>query len=79
MTTMTIKIDSKITGYSVNKADADKEPAKSAEAEIANKDKVDDTTGFPSSATTCSKCSVKATVLMDGCSTCLNCGESKCG
>ena len=45
----------------------------------ANKDKVDDTTGFPSSATTCSKCSVKATVLMDGCSTCLNCGESKCG
>ena len=45
----------------------------------ANKEKLDDTTGFPSSATNCAKCSVKATVLMDGCSTCLNCGESKCG
>lgn len=45
----------------------------------ANNAKVDDTTGYPSSATMCSKCSVKATILMDGCSTCLNCGESKCG
>jgi hypothetical protein len=25
------------------------------------------------------KCSTKAMVLMDGCMTCLNCGESKCG
>ena len=34
---------------------------------------------FPEGATLCAKCSVKATVLMDGCMTCLNCGESKCG
>lgn len=34
---------------------------------------------FPVSATVCSKCSTKALVLMDGCSTCLNCGYSKCG
>jgi hypothetical protein len=27
----------------------------------------------------CVKCSTKAMVLMDGCMTCLNCGESKCG
>ena len=34
---------------------------------------------FPDSATVCSKCSVKAVVLMDGCMTCLSCGDSKCG
>jgi serine/threonine protein phosphatase PrpC len=35
--------------------------------------------GFPDSAQLCSKCSTKALVLMDGCMTCLNCGDSKCG
>ncbi len=34
---------------------------------------------FPVAATLCTKCNTKATVLMDGCMTCLNCGESKCG
>ena len=34
---------------------------------------------FPPSATMCHKCSQKATVIMDGCATCLNCGYSKCG
>ena len=34
---------------------------------------------FPDSATVCSKCSTKAVVLMDGCMTCLSCGDSKCG
>jgi len=34
---------------------------------------------FPDKATLCVKCSTKAMVLMDGCMTCLNCGESKCG
>lgn len=34
---------------------------------------------FPSNATLCSKCNTKAMVLMDGCQTCLNCGDSKCG
>ncbi|HRO62288.1 NrdJb [Thermomonas sp.] len=36
-------------------------------------------TSFPPSASMCHKCSTKATVLMDGCATCLNCGYSKCG
>ena len=30
-------------------------------------------------ATLCSKCSHKAVVLRDGCQTCMNCGDSKCG
>jgi hypothetical protein len=34
---------------------------------------------FPPGATVCGKCSTKAMIMMDGCLTCLNCGESKCG
>ena len=34
---------------------------------------------FPATATVCAKCSTKAVVLMDGCMTCLSCGDSKCG
>ncbi len=34
---------------------------------------------FPSDAQLCGKCNVKAAILMDGCYTCLNCGDSKCG
>jgi len=33
---------------------------------------------FPAQALLCNKCQTKAVVLMDGCMTCLNCGESKC-
>jgi len=35
--------------------------------------------GFPAGAQLCTKCSTKAAIVMDGCLTCLNCGESKCG
>lgn len=35
--------------------------------------------GFPTDALLCTKCSAKAVVKMDGCLTCLNCGDSKCG
>ena len=34
---------------------------------------------FPEGAQLCSKCSTAAVVMMDGCMTCLNCGDSKCG
>lgn len=36
-------------------------------------------TSFPAKALLCGKCQTKAVVLMDGCMTCLNCGDSKCG
>ena len=36
-------------------------------------------TGFPGQAEVCSKCYTKAVVFLDGCLTCLSCGESKCG
>ena len=35
--------------------------------------------GFPPGAQLCGKCHTKAAIVMDGCLTCLNCGESKCG
>ncbi|MAT66017.1 MAG: NrdJb [Gammaproteobacteria bacterium] len=34
---------------------------------------------FPEGAQLCGKCHTKAMIQMDGCMTCLNCGESKCG
>ena len=39
----------------------------------------DSASEFPESATLCNKCNTKAAVMMDGCMTCLNCGDSKCG
>jgi hypothetical protein len=34
---------------------------------------------YPDSAQMCAKCMTKAAILMDGCMTCLSCGDSKCG
>ena len=34
---------------------------------------------FPKTAELCKKCNHKAVIMMDGCMTCLNCGDSKCG
>lgn len=34
---------------------------------------------YPNGATLCAKCSTKAVIMMDGCMTCLSCGDSKCG
>jgi hypothetical protein len=34
---------------------------------------------FPPGAQLCKKCNTQAMLMMDGCMTCLNCGDSKCG
>lgn len=34
---------------------------------------------FPPGASLCYKCNTRAVVLLDGCMTCLNCADSKCG
>ncbi|MCO7223642.1 NrdJb [Pleionea sp. CnH1-48] len=34
---------------------------------------------FPDGAQLCNKCMTNAVIMMDGCMTCLNCGDSKCG
>ncbi|HAN28331.1 MAG TPA: NrdJb [Halieaceae bacterium] len=38
-----------------------------------------DAPAFPPGASLCYKCNTQAVVLMDGCMTCLNCADSKCG
>lgn len=37
-----------------------------------------DDAGYPEGAQLCDKCNTKAMVQMDGCMTCLSCGESQC-
>ena len=34
---------------------------------------------YPEGAQLCSRCNTAAVVMMDGCMTCLSCGDSKCG
>lgn len=47
----------------------------------ANQAPVNDDTAsdYPATSTMCAKCSTKAVIIMDGCATCLSCGDSKCG
>ncbi len=45
----------------------------------ASEEKAADSGEFPENSTVCDKCSTKAVVLMDGCMTCLSCGDAKCG
>ncbi|HCL94748.1 MAG TPA: NrdJb, partial [Gammaproteobacteria bacterium] len=42
-------------------------------------DSGEDAPAFPPEARLCLKCQTKAVVMLDGCMTCLNCGDSKCG
>lgn len=46
---------------------------------VSNSAVNDDNGGFPANAQLCNKCYTKAAILMDGCMTCLSCGDSKCG
>jgi|TARA_B100001996_G_scaffold211683_1_gene162471 hypothetical protein len=52
---------------------------KKANYEKSNPNSIDSNTGFPVDSQLCNKCKIKASIMMDGCLTCLNCGESKCG
>jgi len=53
---------------------------KRAEFEEANKQQdAFSKTNYPDGAQLCAKCSTAAVVMMDGCRTCLSCGDSKCG
>jgi hypothetical protein len=47
--------------------------------EAMQAEKESDELSFPATASKCVKCHQKSVVLLDGCATCLNCGDSKCG
>ncbi len=54
--------------------------AKRAEYESMNEKNSAESNGdYPDGAQMCNKCMTKAAILMDGCMTCLSCGDSKCG
>ena len=53
-----------------------KEESKADDAQSSEEQAASD---FPPDAQLCPKCHNKAVIKMDGCMTCLNCGESKCG
>jgi len=57
---------------------ADKRAQLEGQTKMAD-DATAEASDFPSSAQLCAKCSTKAVIKMDGCMTCLNCGDSKCG
>jgi hypothetical protein len=52
---------------------------KRAEYEAKQSKPAADSGDFPPDAQVCKKCNTKAAIVMDGCLTCLNCGDSKCG
>jgi hypothetical protein len=55
-----------------------KEKRVALDAKAANEVSTDPE-GYPPGAHLCKKCNTKAMMLMDGCMTCLSCGDSKCG
>lgn len=48
-------------------------------AELAGNSNEKEALAYPENAQICKKCHTKAAVQMDGCLTCLSCGDSKCG
>ena len=56
-----------------------KELETGGQTEIAADGEANEIGAYPENSTVCTKCNTKAVVLMDGCMTCLSCGDSKCG
>lgn len=53
---------------------------KRAQAEGSDEnDASEDDGGYPPNATVCAKCHTKAVIMVNGCNSCLSCGDSKCG
>jgi hypothetical protein len=57
-----------------------KESATASSADTAEQQTDSDSdNAFPHNSQLCKKCNTKAVISMDGCMTCLSCGDSKCG
>lgn len=61
--------------YDIGAVKRDSSLATAAKAMLAEKSGQN---GFPDTAVLCDKCNQIAVVMMDGCMTCLNCGNSRC-
>lgn len=62
-----------------NEIDAHQQAFIQKKREAALAEQQSEQIAFPATASKCSKCHQKSVVLLDGCATCLNCGDSKCG
>ncbi len=49
------------------------------QSKVADAAASDDENPYPDGAQLCNKCHTKASIMLDGCMTCLSCGDSKCG
>ncbi len=61
------------------KAELESKSADTNNAGNEQTDKNDGAESWASNATLCAKCNNKSVVLLDGCQTCMTCGDSKCG
>ncbi|HHJ35427.1 MAG TPA: NrdJb [Gammaproteobacteria bacterium] len=63
--------------------DAKRKEYEAIHCKESNKNRVDgsdsEVDDFPPSSQLCHKCNTRAVISMDGCMTCLSCGDSKCG
>lgn len=70
------------TGFLVKELDEHQKAfieKKKAEIQAASSDSKSEPGDYPENAALCAKCNTKAVIKMDGCMTCLACGDSKCG
>lgn len=61
------------------KAELEGTSAKAASTATNNSSEAPDEEAWRANASHCNKCNQKAVMVRDGCATCLNCGDSKCG
>ncbi|SEK37154.1 hypothetical protein SAMN05216214_10270 [Atopomonas hussainii] len=74
------ELDEHQQAYLAQKRAEFEQGAKSTQAPAEADAQCDDSTAqYPEGAQLCGKCHTKAMIQMDGCLTCLNCGDSKCG
>jgi len=60
-----------------NAANTDGKKDRKSEDKVETESESD--SGYPEGSQLCKKCHTKAMILLDGCMTCLSCGNSKCG
>lgn len=61
------------------KAEIEGTSANAASTAANNSSEAPDEEAWRANASHCAKCNQKAVMVRDGCATCLNCGDSKCG
>ena len=72
-------VDPGLDEYQQKLVDDKRKEFESRQKSATQNEIADTDSAFPASSVLCDKCNVKASILMDGCMTCLNCGDSKCG